>query len=304
MANQVTITSVSGLTPPFSAYCCNVYGNQCVYVGVINSLPDTILLPPQFNTAPAVGLLLIDPIGCERFEEIYCILPTPCVYNEWEINLGSPCTFNLYDCDNNIYDTVTFSGGGTYYVCSTYEPQSTGACAFPVSGITIVGSCIPSPTPTPTPTPTPIPLSAFTVTLLEVGSDVVMSGYGGFNILDLTYVATNGYGAVIDPQTGVFLLGSSPSNLDLYTGSTFNQPTNFGGPPTGATINGSIDTLMGVFPVNNLAVPTGYISGSYIEGSTTYFNQTLSSLGATPGIYIYSWGSGVNSSILTLQVGP
>ena len=77
MANQVTITSVSGLTPPFSAYCCNVYGNQCVYVGVINSLPDTILLPPQFNTAPAVGLLLIDPIGCERFEEIYCITPTP-----------------------------------------------------------------------------------------------------------------------------------------------------------------------------------------------------------------------------------
>ena len=77
MANQVTITSVSGLTPPFSAYCCNVYGNQCVYVGVINSLPDTILLPPQFNTAPAVGLLLIDPIGCERFEEIYCIQPSP-----------------------------------------------------------------------------------------------------------------------------------------------------------------------------------------------------------------------------------
>ena len=77
MPNQVTITSVFGLTPPFSAYCCNVYGNQCVYVGVINSLPDTILLPPQFNTAPAIGLLLIDPIGCERFEEIYCIQPTP-----------------------------------------------------------------------------------------------------------------------------------------------------------------------------------------------------------------------------------
>jgi hypothetical protein len=39
--------------------------------------PITITLPPQFNTAPAVGLLLIDSIGCERFEEIYCILPTP-----------------------------------------------------------------------------------------------------------------------------------------------------------------------------------------------------------------------------------
>jgi len=234
---------------------------------------------------------------------------TPCVYNEWELTIGSPCTFNLYDCDKNVYDTVTFSGSGTYYVCSVYQPGSPGICVLPPT-IPIVGPCsplptsTPTPTPTPTPTTTPIPLSAFTVTLLEVGSDVVMSGYGGFNILDLTYVSTNGYGPGIDPQNGVFLLGSSPSNLDLYTGSTFSQPTNFGGPTTGITISVSNDTLMGVFPVNNLAVPTGYISGSYIEGSTLYFNQTLSSLGATPGIYIYSWGSGVNSSILTLQVGP
>ena len=77
MSNQVTITNVFGLTPPFSAYCCNVYGNQCVYVGSGVMPPITITLPPQFNTAPAVGLLLIDSIGCERFEEIYCITPSP-----------------------------------------------------------------------------------------------------------------------------------------------------------------------------------------------------------------------------------
>lgn len=77
MPNQVTITNVFGLTPPFSAYCCNVYGNQCVYVGSGVMPPITITLPPQFNTAPAVGLLLIDSIGCERFEEIYCTPPTP-----------------------------------------------------------------------------------------------------------------------------------------------------------------------------------------------------------------------------------
>jgi hypothetical protein len=43
--------------------------------GVIT--PITITLPLQFNTAPVVGLLLIDSIGCERFEEIYCTPLTP-----------------------------------------------------------------------------------------------------------------------------------------------------------------------------------------------------------------------------------
>jgi hypothetical protein len=161
-----------------------------------------------------------------------------------------------------------------------------------------------TPTPTLTPTSTPIPLSAFTVTLLEVGSDVVMSGYGGLNILDLTYVSTSGYASGIAPQFGIFLLGTGTVNLDLYTGSTFSQPPNFGVGSTGTTTSIDTGTLMGVNPANHLAVPVGYVSGSYIEGSTTYLNQTLSSLGATPGTYIYSWGSGANSSILTLQVGP
>ena len=67
MPNQVTITSIFGLTPPFSAYCCNVYGNQCVYVGSGVMPPITITLPPQFNTAPAVGVKIISH-DCERFE--------------------------------------------------------------------------------------------------------------------------------------------------------------------------------------------------------------------------------------------
>lgn len=72
MANQITITSVTGLTTPFSGYCCDVYGNQCSYIGIINSLPTTIYLPSQFDTAPAIGLKLIKDDGCETIETIYC----------------------------------------------------------------------------------------------------------------------------------------------------------------------------------------------------------------------------------------
>ena len=54
MANEITINSVSGITPPFSGYCCDIYGNQCVFIGVINTIPTVISLTPQFNTAPAI----------------------------------------------------------------------------------------------------------------------------------------------------------------------------------------------------------------------------------------------------------
>jgi hypothetical protein len=68
--------------------------------------------------------------------------PSPCVYSEWEIKLGSACTFDLYDCDYNVYDTVTFPISGTYYVCSVYQPTSAGICALPPT-IPNVGPCTP-----------------------------------------------------------------------------------------------------------------------------------------------------------------
>lgn len=70
--NNITVSSITGLIPPFSAYCCNVYGNQCVYVGTITTTPTTLTLPSQFDMAPAVGLLLIDSTGCQRLETLIC----------------------------------------------------------------------------------------------------------------------------------------------------------------------------------------------------------------------------------------
>jgi hypothetical protein len=99
-----------------------------------------------------INLKIVYDISC-----IDCGLPptttttttTPCVYNEWEINLASPCTFDLYDCDNNVYDTVSFGGSGTYYVCSVYQPTSIGVCALAPT-IPIVGPCVPPITTTTT----------------------------------------------------------------------------------------------------------------------------------------------------------
>ena len=74
---NLTINSITGLVPPFSGYACDVYGNQCVYIGQITVTPVTITLPSQFDTAPAIGLKLIDSTGCEKLITLICIEAEP-----------------------------------------------------------------------------------------------------------------------------------------------------------------------------------------------------------------------------------
>ena len=74
---QVTINSIVGLIPPYSGFACDVYGNQCVYIGQITVTPITITLPSQFDTAPAIGLKLIDTTGCEKLITLICIEVEP-----------------------------------------------------------------------------------------------------------------------------------------------------------------------------------------------------------------------------------
>lgn len=72
---SIEITNVAGFTYPYTIYVCDVYGNQCILVATIYSnVPPTnsIPLPFQFNSAPAVGLKLIAGNGCEHFEILYC----------------------------------------------------------------------------------------------------------------------------------------------------------------------------------------------------------------------------------------
>ncbi len=69
--NEVTIQSFSGLTLPADVFACDVYGNQCQFLGTIGSLPTTLSLPDEFNTAPALGIKINDG-NCEKFETINC----------------------------------------------------------------------------------------------------------------------------------------------------------------------------------------------------------------------------------------
>jgi len=71
----IDITSITGLTNPYTIYVCDYFGNNCALLAVINtSVPPTttFMLPPQFNTAPIVGIKIITSDGCEKFETFVC----------------------------------------------------------------------------------------------------------------------------------------------------------------------------------------------------------------------------------------
>jgi hypothetical protein len=74
MPNQITVNTGTSITPPFSGIACDVYGNQCVYIGSGTTFPITFTLPLQFNTAPAIGLYLVDSTGCQTYQNVNCEL--------------------------------------------------------------------------------------------------------------------------------------------------------------------------------------------------------------------------------------
>jgi hypothetical protein len=73
--SQIQIQTTSFIFTSYNVFVCDVYGNQCVLVAnVVPPQPPTIVLtiPSQFNTAPAVGIKLIDSLGCEIFKIVDC----------------------------------------------------------------------------------------------------------------------------------------------------------------------------------------------------------------------------------------
>lgn len=112
--------------------------NTCITTGSTCNQQNVNLLSDAKIT---INLLINYDISCVSCGITTTTTTTPCVYSEWEISLGSPCTYNLYDCDNNVYDTITFDESGTYTLCSVYEPMSTGICSS--STPTNIGPCEP-----------------------------------------------------------------------------------------------------------------------------------------------------------------
>ncbi len=225
------------------------------------------------------------------------------------INLGSQVLPYNYVSEYIYGDyELTFSAyGGSQCFLSIPCPSPT-----PTPTQTITPTPTNTMTPTVTPTNTPTPSSApagFTVTVSQVGPNVVWSGSGSFNLTDLTVNQTlPGVSSGYNAPNAQFIVGPA-SNATTYSGSSFTTfPTSFG-VPGGAPLSSTSGSVFGIVQTTGtggpreVLVPQGYTSGTVISGSATYNGQTIAGMGLTSGTYIWSWGSGSGSGSLTMIIG-
>ena len=164
----IQLNSITGATPPYNLFICDVYGNQCAVLATINTpIPPSITLnvPSQFNNVPAIGLKIIDYYGCEQFEIINCGVPTPTP------TMVTPTpTPTMVTPTPTPTNTLTPTPTPTNTLTPTLTPTSTlTPTPTPTSTLTPIPTATPTSTLTPTPTPTntltPTPTPTLTNTL-------------------------------------------------------------------------------------------------------------------------------------------
>jgi hypothetical protein len=147
----------------------------------------------------------------------------------------------------------------------------------------------------------------YIVTLRQIGPDVVAIGSGTIDLTDLTLLFSNDptVNARMIPGFAQIVMGSTTGGnvSDFYTG--FSGPTNFGSGfiITNASAGGGDSVSLFNYPpfgANQLGVPTGYVSGNPLSDSDIYGGQTFSTLGVTPGTYVWTWGTGGHADSFTL----
>ena len=145
--------------------------------------------------------------------------------------------------------------------------------------------------------------AGYVVTLEEVGGSVVATGSGPIDLTGLELLNSNlSTQSQLYPLFALIVTGPESRRLiDNYEGGS--GPSTFGDNTFMLASSGSGD-MVGVQGGGNsqFYVPAGYVSGSPLSDTSTYNNQTFASLGVTPGVYEWTWGTGANQNF-TLDIG-
>jgi PEP-CTERM motif len=153
----------------------------------------------------------------------------------------------------------------------------------------------------------PLARADYITTLVQQGNDVVATGSGTLNLASLSIIpGTFSSDPSMQPKIGLLFIGEpADAFISGYTGVT--GPTGFGNGNLDISANGGTGDLVGIdettpFGLRAIIVPEGYVSGSALFESSTWNNQSFSSLGVTPGNYEWTWGSGADADSFTLDI--
>lgn len=151
--------------------------------------------------------------------------------------------------------------------------------------------------------------AAVTILMEQVGGNVVATLSGAINSLPGAPTASGNLGSFsgVRPSgpTMAFGLSQYPGvslvAVNYYTATSV--PNNFG---TGtnllqATSSTAPTTMMfRNLSSNNIMIDQTYVLGTAVTGTMTWASQTLSSMGVTPGTYVWGW----TGDSVTLNVVP
>lgn len=148
--------------------------------------------------------------------------------------------------------------------------------------------------------------AAYTITIEQVGSDVVATGSGSINFDALTLYGDELGSSLLEASGGAIIVGPTAETDDTFY-SGVAGPIAFGtGDEFLADSGGGGIVGLGTFDEPSggvVAVPQGYVSGAPLGTSTaTWTDTTISGLGLTPGSFVWTWGDGATVDSFTLDI--
>jgi hypothetical protein len=162
--------------------------------------------------------------------------------------------------------------------------------------------------------------AGYTVTLQQVGPNVVATGSGAIDLTGLSFFESifsvdPAIRPVIAPfgnrsLSAFIYTGPTSSSVDFYVGASGSEGfgnsvlQNFASSGSGdmAGIGLGGTTFPGGPPENHLLVPKGYVSGTALSDLAIYSGKTFATLGVTPGTYVWTWGTGGANQNFTLKI--
>jgi len=148
--------------------------------------------------------------------------------------------------------------------------------------------------------------AAYIITVMEDGSNVDFLGRGNFDLTGFSLGDANvtTYPAFLSDNI-LISVGANGAGADYYWQSAIDGPASIDTKLFRNYLQGASSGDVGGFQINGpaLIVPAGYGSGTELSGTATALNQTLDSIGLTPGVYTWTYGaSGANT--LEIDVVP